>query len=97
MSIQAMPENAPQIGGQNGHRAIASTTSNAGFRLGRFHGEATLDDLMSDPVMPVLWQADHLKEGDVWRLIHEIADRLRHRRYRAPCPAAPHLGDGDPG
>lgn len=53
----------------------------------RFRGEATLDELMSDPVMPALWQADHLQEKDVWCLIRETAARLRRRSQMPHCLA----------
>jgi hypothetical protein len=83
MSLQALPENTATqpVTIQPAATQPAATrpaASGIGFRFGRFEGEATLDDLMSDPVMPFLWRADHLTEGDVWRLIHEVAARL-HR------------------
>ncbi|TXH38257.1 MAG: hypothetical protein E6Q98_05450 [Rhodospirillaceae bacterium] len=77
MSLQAMPENTSL----ETTRRVAPPP--AGDRHGSlFQGEVTLDDLMSDPVMPVLWQADHLTEGDVWRLIREVAARLRRPNPR---------------
>ena len=76
MSLQAMPEN---VSLETTSRAVVPAGDP---RNGLFRGEATLDDLMSDPVMPFLWRADHLTEGDVWRLIREIAARLRRPNPR---------------
>ena len=76
MSPQAMPEN---ISLETTRRVDVSAGDS---RNDLFHGETTLDDLMSDPVMPFLWRADHLTEGDVWRLIREVAARLRRPTSR---------------
>ncbi len=42
-----------------------------------FDGEVTLDELLSDPVMPALWRADGINEGDVRRLMEETRKKLR--------------------
>lgn len=41
-------------------------------------GEVPLDELLSDPVMPVLWRADRITECDVRRVMAEARERLLH-------------------
>jgi hypothetical protein len=48
------------------------------LQIRHLRGEVPLDELLSDPVMPVLWRADRISERDVRRLMAETRERLRH-------------------
>ena len=52
--------------------------------------ELSLDELLADPMMPVLWHAHGISEGDVRRTIADVAARrqdngLRHQFQRNQC------------
>jgi len=43
----------------------------------QLRGEVTLDELLSDPVMPELWRADRISEHEVRSLMAETSARLQ--------------------
>ena len=47
------------------------------LRPHQLRGEVTLDELLSDPVMPALWRADRINEHDVRSLMAETSARLQ--------------------
>ena len=46
-------------------------------RSPQWQGEVTLDELLSDPVMPQLWRADRISEHDVRSLMAKTSARLQ--------------------
>ena len=48
------------------------------------HGEPELDTLLADPVMRILWRADHINPDEARQLFAETAARLNDRKGEAP-------------
>lgn len=44
--------------------------------------ELSLDELLADPMMPVLWHAHGISEGDVRRTIADVAARRQDNGIR---------------
>jgi len=43
------------------------------------HGEPELDTLLADPVMRILWRADHINPAEARQLYAETASKLNER------------------
>ena len=51
----------------------------------RPRSEVTLDELLSDPMMQLLWRADRITEGDVRRMVAYVCSRSQARRNGLTC------------
>ena len=54
--------------------------------------ELSLDELLADPMMPVLWHAHGISEGDVRRTIADVAARRQDNgiRHQFQCDQSRH-------
>jgi hypothetical protein len=76
-------QNAHDAASEHGRRQAGMCEQDKGGRkTGR---ELSLEELLADPMMPVLWHAHGISETDVRRTISDVAARLRAGRRSAHC------------
>ncbi len=44
------------------------------------HGEASLDDLMADPIVQLVMRSDRVSVGELWALLRTASERLTQAR-----------------